>query len=242
MLGAQLVSIYTLFFRFPSLVFRMDYSALGMALFISLGASVLGVLTVVWQAVKLPPAEAMRPEPPADFKPSLFERIGLTSLFSPAFRMALRNIERRPWQAVFTCCGLALATGLMVLPGAMSDSIDHLLTFQWNSAQRQDVAVFLTEPASGKGFHDLEHLPGVIRAEPIRSVGARLKFGHHQRKLAVTGIARGADLNRLLDDQERPLVMPEDGLLMSGKARGGARRARSATKSGSRCWKAGGRW
>jgi putative ABC transport system permease protein len=29
--------------------------------------------------------------------------------------------------------GLALATGLMVLPGAMSDSIDHLLTFQWNS-------------------------------------------------------------------------------------------------------------
>ena len=147
LLGAQLVSIYTLFFRFPALVFRMDYGALGVALCISLGASVLGVLTVVWQAVKLPPAEAMRPEPPADFQPSLFERIGLTHWFSPAFRMALRNIERRPWQAAFTCCGLALATGLMVLPGAMSDSIDHLLTFQWNSAQRQDVAVFLTEPA-----------------------------------------------------------------------------------------------
>ena len=186
-------------------------------MFISLGASVLGVLTVVWQAVKLPPAEAMRPEPPADFKPSLFERIGLTRFFSPTFRMALRNIERRPWQAVFTCCGLALATGLMVLPGAMSDSIDHLLTFQWNSVQRQDVAVFLTEPASGKGFHDLEHLPGVIRAEPIRSVGARLKFGHRQRKLSVTGIPKGADLNRLLDDQERPIRMPEDGLLMSEK-------------------------
>jgi putative ABC transport system permease protein len=175
------------------------------------------VLSVVWQAVKLPPAEAMRPEPPADFQPSLFERIGLTNLFSPTFRMALRNIERRPWQAVFTCCGLALATGLMVLPGAMSDSIDYLLTFQWNSAQRQDVAVFLTEPSSNKGFHDLEHLPGVIRAEPLRSVRARLKFSHHQRKLAVTGIPPGADLNRLLDDQKRPIVMPGDGLLMSAK-------------------------
>ena len=216
-LGASLVNLYTEFFRFPKLEFQMDYSAVGLALFISLGASVLGVLTVVWQAVKLPPAEAMRPEPPADFKPSLFERIGLTRFFSPTFRMALRNIERRPWQAVFTCCGLALATGLMVLPGAMSDSIDHLLTFQWNSVQRQDVAVFLTEPASGKGFHDLEHLPGVIRAEPIRSVGARLKYGHRQRKLSVTGIPKGADLNRLLDDQERPIRMPEDGLLMSEK-------------------------
>jgi len=217
LLGGWLVNIYTLFFRFPALVFQMDYSALCVALIISMGASVLGVLTVVWQAVKLPPAEAMRPEPPADFKPSLFERIGLTRMFSPVFRMALRNIERRPWQAGFTCCGLALATGLMVLPGAMSDSIDHLLTFQWNSAQRQDVAVFLTEPASGKGFHDLTHLPGVIRAEPIRSVGVRLKYGQHQRKLSVTGVARGADLNRQMDERERPLVIPESGLLMSRK-------------------------
>jgi putative ABC transport system permease protein len=195
----------------------MDYSALGLALAISLGASVLGVLTVVWQAVKLPPAEAMRPEPPADFKPSLFERIGLTRFFSPTFRMALRNIERRPWQALFTCCGLALATGLMVLPGAMSDSIDHLLTFQWNSVQRQDVVVFLTEPSSNKGFHDLQHLPGVIRAEPVRRVPARLRYDHRHRKLAVTGMAEGADLNRLLDAREMPIVMPEEGLLMSEK-------------------------
>jgi putative ABC transport system permease protein len=216
-LGTGLVDLYTQFFIFPSLRFTLDHGALGLALLVSLGASVLGVLTVVWQAVKLPPAEAMRPEPPADFRPSLFERVGLTNLFSPAFRMALRNIERRPWQAAFTCCGLALATGLMVLPGAMSDSIDHLLTFQWNSAQRHDVAVFLTEPASGKGYHDLEHLPGVIRAEPVRSVPARLKYGHHQRKLSVTGIPKGADLNRLLDENERPIRMPDEGLLMSEK-------------------------
>ncbi|MEO5714132.1 MAG: FtsX-like permease family protein [Luteolibacter sp.] len=216
-LGAGLVNMYTMFFRFPSLVFQMDYSALGLALFISLGASALGVLTVVWQAVKLPPAEAMRPEPPADFAPSLFERIGLTRFFSPTFRMALRNIERRPWQAVFTSSGLALATGLMVLPGAMADSIDYLLTFQWNSQQRQDVTVFLTEPGSGRGFHDLEHLPGVIRAEPIRSVQARLVYGHRHRKLSVTGIAPGANLSRLLDDERNPIILPKEGLLMSKK-------------------------
>jgi putative ABC transport system permease protein len=215
LLGSGLVDLYTMFFRFPSLVFTMDYSALGLALLISIGASVLGVLTVVWQAVKLPPADAMRPEPPADFKPSLFERIGLTRFFSPTFRMALRNIERRPWQAVFTSSGLALATGLMVLPGAMADSIDYLLTFQWNSQQRQDVAVFLTEPGSGRAFHDLGHLPGVIRAEPIRSVQARLKFGHRQRKLSVTGIAPDANLSRLLDDKGHAITMPEEGLLMS---------------------------
>ncbi len=216
-LGSVLVNLYTEFFRFPKLEFMMDFSALGLALVVSIGASMLGVATVVRQAVKLPPAEAMRPEPPVDFRPSVFERIGLTRWFSPAFRMALRNIERRPWQAAFTVCGLALATGLMVLPGAMKDSIDYLLTFQWNRSQRQDIALFMTEPSSGKGFHDLEHLPGVIRAEPIRSVPARLRHGHRERKISVTGIPRGADLNRLLDANEKPMAMPRDGLLMSKK-------------------------
>ncbi|HEY8961870.1 MAG TPA: FtsX-like permease family protein [Luteolibacter sp.] len=216
-MGGGLVNLYTLFFRFPSLVFQMDYGALELALAVSAGTSMIGVLSVVWQAVKLPPAEAMRPEPPADFKPSVFERIGLTRFFSPAFRMALRNIERKPWQAVFTAAGLTLATGLMVLPGAMADSIDYLLTFQWNRQQRQDVSVFLVEPGSGKGFHDLEHLPGVIRAEPIRSVQTRLRFAHHHRKLAITGISPGSSLNRLLDEQGKAIVLPEEGLVMSKK-------------------------
>jgi putative ABC transport system permease protein len=216
-LGEQFVGMYKTFFRFPNLLFRMDYSALGLALLVSMGASAVGVLTVVWQAVKLPPAEAMRPEPPADFKPSFFEKIGLTRFFSPTFRMALRNIERRPWQAVFTAGGLMLATGLMVLPGAMRDSIDYLLTYQWSSVQRQDVSVFLTEPTSSQGFHSLEHLPGVKLAEQVRSVPARLKYAQHQRKLSVTGIERGSNLNRLLDENSQPIVMPDEGLVMSKK-------------------------
>lgn len=216
-MGGGLVNLYTMFFRFPSLEFTFDFSALGLALLVSAGAASLGVVKVVRQAVKLPPAEAMRPEPPADFKPSILERLGLTKGFSPGFRMALRNIERKPWQAVFTMFGLSLATGLMVLPGAMNDSIDYLLTYQWNLQQRQDVVVFLTEPASPTGLHDIEHLPGVLRAEPVRSVQARLRYGHHSRKLAITGMPKGASLNRLLDDKGNAIVLPDEGLVMSEK-------------------------
>ena len=214
-MGGGLVGIYTLFFRFPELNFRMDYNALGIALVVSAGASILGVISVVWMAVKLPPAEAMRPEPPADFKPSLLERMGLTRGSGPALRMALRNIERRPVQALFTIFGLALATGLMVLPGSMADSIDYLLTYQWNDVQRQDVVVFLSEPGSSTALHNLKELPGVQRAEPVRAVQARIRFGHHSRKLAVTGLPRDADLNRLLDAKRRRISLPEEGIIMS---------------------------
>jgi len=83
--------------------------------------------------------------------------------------------------------------------------------------QRQDVAVFLAEPGSGKALNDLAHLPGVIRAEPVRTVPARIRYGHHLRRLAVTGMPRDSDLNRLLDGQGRPVLMPEDGIVMSAK-------------------------
>ncbi len=214
-MGGGLLEMYRLFFRFPRLEFTMDYSAVGLALLVSTVASMIGVLSVVWMAVNLPPAEAMRPEPPASFKPSLLERAGLTGWISPTMRMALRNIERRPWQSTFTVLGLALATGLMVLPGSMEDSIDYLLTYQWNDSQRQDVVAILIEPGSGEALHDLEHLPGVIYAEPIRSVQVRLRHAQREKRLSITGLPKGSDLFRLLDAQQRNVSLPEEGIVMS---------------------------
>jgi putative ABC transport system permease protein len=216
-LGTNVVSVYHRFFRFPSLTFHPDWPMIGVAFLVSSGAAFIGVIGAVRQAVKLPPAEAMRPEPPAEFKESLFERIGLSQLASPAFRMALRNLERRPWQAFFTAFGLALATGIPIVPGAMRDGINYLMTFQWEKAQRQDVTLSFIEPGSSSALSDLRHLPGVMSAEAFRSVPARLRFGHLSRRLGVTGLPREALLNRLLDDHARPVELPPDGLLVSAK-------------------------
>lgn len=75
----------------------------------------------------------------------------------------------------------------------------------------------LIEPTSSSGFSDLKHLPGVIHAEPFRSVPARLKFGHRSHRLAVTGVPPGTLLNRALDEHGQPLPVPPDGLLISAK-------------------------
>jgi putative ABC transport system permease protein len=145
------------------------------------------------------------------------ERLGLFRFASPTFRMALRNLNRRPWQAGFTTLGLALATAIPIVPGSMREGIDYILSFQWSLAARQDATVSLIEPSSAATLNDLLHLPGVMNAEPFRSVPARLRFGHHSRRLAVTGLPRGTTLNRLLDAQARPVELPSSGLLLSAK-------------------------
>ena len=216
-LGDNVVGIYHQFFRFPYLTFQLDTDAVSWALFASSTAAALGVLGAVRQAVKLPPAEAMRPEAPANYRLSWIERLGLQRLIHTSLRMALRNLERNPWQSFFTALGLALATGIPLVPGALRDGIAYLLDFQWSQAARQDATVALIEPGGASAFSDLSHLPGVMIAEPFRSVAAQLRFGHRTRRLGVSGVPAQAVLNRQLDLYARPIVMPLSGLLLSAK-------------------------
>ncbi len=223
-LGHNVVSVYHRFFRFPTLAFSPDFSAVMMALAVSAGASFAGVIGAVRQAVRLPPAEAMRPEPPAEYRPSLLERLGLAHLVGTTFRMALRNLERRPWQAFFTAFGLALATGIPIIPGTMREGITHLLSFQWDAAQRQDVTVAFQEPGSAATLSEIAHLPGVMLAEPFRAVPARIRFGHLSRKLGVTGLPIGNNLNRLLDADSHAHRAAARRTDHFGQARGNPRR------------------
>lgn len=169
-LGHRLVIMYELFFRFPDLYFRLDGSAVVAALSVALGAVTLGVFGAVRKAAKLPPAEAMRPEPPATFRPAFIERTGIARLLSHSFRIAVRNIERRPMQALFTVAGLALATALLIIPNTFKAGIREVLEFQWDVVQRQDVNLGLVEPSSARIAHELAQLPGVTSLEPWKSV------------------------------------------------------------------------
>lgn len=216
-LGNSVVILYRQFFRFPSLLFYPDWPALLIGLAASAATSFLGVLSAVRQAMQLAPAEAMRPEPPAEFKPSVFERLGLQRFVSPAFRMALRNLERKPWQAFFTALGLALATAIPIVPGAMRDGITFMMDFQWRLAQRQDVTLGFIEHGPYRALSNLRSLPGVLNAEPYRSVAARIRHGHLHRRVAITGLPEAARLNRLLDADGQQVALPLTGILLSAK-------------------------
>ena len=94
-MGKGLTNLYLAFYRFPVLEFRFDAWVVVSALGISLIAGVVGTYAAVRQAVRLPPAEAMRPAAPAEFKPTIMERLGLHWLFSQTARIIVRNLERK---------------------------------------------------------------------------------------------------------------------------------------------------
>jgi putative ABC transport system permease protein len=212
-LGRQVVGVYHRFFRFPTLEFALSWEGVFWAFALGMGATLLGVLGAVRAAVRLPPAEAMRPEAPARYRQALAERLGWK--LPPLARMVFRNIERRPWGAFFTVLGLALATAIPMVPGAMRDGIEYLLGFQWDRAQRQTVTLGWVEP--DMALAAMRQLPGVLQVEGFRSVAARLEFGGQSRRIPVMGMERGSELSRLLDAAGDPVELPLDGLLLSAK-------------------------
>ena len=216
-LGTKLVIMYELFFKFPDLYFRLDGHAVATALGVGLGAVTLGVLDAVRRAARLPPAEAMRPEPPAHFRPAFIERLGVARLLSHSFRIAVRNIERRPMQALFTVLGLALATGLLILPNSFKAGIHEVLDFQWDVVQRQDINLGLVEPSSARLAHELAQLPGVTSLEPTRNAAVRVHFQGRSRQIGLRSLLPGGQHSRAVDHAGRELSPPVDGVIVSAK-------------------------
>jgi putative ABC transport system permease protein len=216
-MGQAMLKLQGDFYSFPYLEFRVSMRTLLMAVLTAFLAAGLGTLSAVRRAVKLPPAEAMRAEPPGNFRKTWIERVGLGAVMTGPLRMILRNIQRRPWRAFASVLGVSFGGALIVAGSFSLDGMDQMLDVQFNVAQRHDVAVTFVEPRSSAARYELARLPGVIHAEEMRSVPVRLRFGHRSRQAAITGLAADARLNRVIDSSLRPVTLPPEGLVISAK-------------------------
>ena len=216
-LGRNMAQIYTDFYHFPILLFRMPAAVVIQGVLVSVAAAALGAVVAVRRAVLLPPAEAMRPEPPATYRESVLERAGLKGWLSQPGRMILRNIQRHPGRTAVSAGGIAMAAALLVGGTFSLDAVDLLMDLQFNAAQRYDIMVSFAEPRSAAALHEVARLPGVTRAEPFRAVPARLVAGHRSRQTAITGLPAEATLQRVVDSTYRAVRLPAGGLVLSAK-------------------------
>ncbi|HSB63871.1 MAG TPA: ABC transporter permease [Thermoanaerobaculia bacterium] len=214
-LGVAVNELYGQYFRFPVMRYEASATVIGAAVGLTLAAAAVGSLGAVRRAVRLPPAEAMRPEAPPRFEPGPLDRLGLTRRLATPGRIILRNLERRPGRAVLSAFGIALAFAILVLGGFLKDVVQWLVDVQFREIQREDMTIVFQQPRPRETRFEIARLPGVRRAEPFRAVPARLTFEHRSRRVALLGLDRDAELRRLLDRDLRPVPLPPDGLLLT---------------------------
>jgi putative ABC transport system permease protein len=216
-LARDVTELFARFFRFPEFAFSLGPRVIPLALAISILSGGVGVMGVVRRVVRLPPAEAMRPEAPASFRPILLERLGLGPLLPSAARMTLRRLERHPVKTLLSCMGIALAMAILVLAGFTEDAVTYVIDLQLRQAQRQDLTVTFVEPISCRAIQEIHSLSGVQECEPFRAIATRIRLGPRSRRVGIQGMSPQLRLNRLLDQRGRAVSLPAEGLLLSEK-------------------------
>jgi len=210
-LGNGLSHLYMNVYRFPYLEYSIRPGVLGISLAVSLIAAATGTLFSVLRTAGESPAIAMQPANPGRYRRSIFENRWL----SQPTRMIIRNIERRPIKSLLSIGGVAMSTAILVLGGFWSNAVDYMVFAQLRRAQQDDVTVTFIGPVSTRALHSLIGLPGVIYAEPTRSVPARFRFEQRTYRTALQGMEPNGQLRRLLNRQLNPVDLPEDGILLT---------------------------
>ncbi|HYD54366.1 MAG TPA: FtsX-like permease family protein [Gemmatimonadaceae bacterium] len=215
-IGGGYTELYGRFFRFPDLRYRPDVATAVVAVAASGAAALLGALSAARAAMRLPPAEALRPESPERYRPLLLEHLGFGHLLTPSWRMILRSIERHPWRAASAVLGSALALGLIAGTFSVFDGVYRLMELQFRDGMREDVSVtFHSARPALAAERELARIPSVSLAEAYRAVPARVRHGGRVRSVAVVGLARGSALHRLVDARGARSPVPVDGIVLS---------------------------
>jgi len=212
--GFKLTALYAEFYRFPILTYRTDGQVLLWAALISAITAVAGAGGAVKRAVALPPAEAMRPDAPARFHPMLIDKLGLR-LFSPAVRMIIRNLERRPWKALASVFAICCSVMMVVVELGLFDAMDRMMSVQFHDVQREDISVSFTEAQSARSRFEIGELPGVVFSEPYRVVPVRLRYQHRAKKTALLGLPNPSQLRLIVGKDGQASSLPPDGILLT---------------------------
>ena len=214
-LGRGMMDIYAEFYNFAELVYYFRFEDVALSVLLSFAAAIFGALGAVRKAVQLPPAEAMRPDSPALYKPGIFDRESLRKKIPVSLRIIVRNLERRPWKAALSVLMISLSVAILIAGRYTNDCLERMVQVEFSRKHREDVTVIFNNPMPPGVRFNIASLDGVIEHEYYREEPVKMSFGHRVRRQSIKGIVSAEGLQRLVDKENRQFGMPPDGILLT---------------------------
>ncbi len=214
--GELMAALYAEYFRFPETVTRLQLRVVVLAALVAALAAGVGTFRAVAAAVRLPPAQAMRPPAPEQFSQGWIDHSAAGRWLAQTTRIILRNLSRHRVKSAMTITGIGLSGALLLLGSYQFNAVTHMIDTQYRKVLKMDTHVTFIEPTSAHVLAELRALPGVHYVEGYRSVPVRLRNGHLSERNAIEGLPASPQLRGLVDRDLRPIELPADGLFMTG--------------------------
>lgn len=216
--GYAFTGLYSrLFFHLPDLRFQTNPTVFFDALVFCALAAAAGALLAMQGALRLTPAEAMRPPAPEAYRVTALERLSAAVRLPLEMRIVSRNIEHKPVVSALSIAGVSLAIALLLVARFIPDATNRIYDAIYYQMEREDATVAFVHPLAPAAAADLRSLPGVLGVEPFRVVPVRVAYGSASRRVAITGLTRDAKMRRVVDLNGNAVDLPSDGIVLSRK-------------------------
>jgi putative ABC transport system permease protein len=210
--------LYQQFFEFPNLrnYFYTELYVGGIV--ISLCCALIGSAQGAYAALRLRPAEAMRPKPPKQGGHIWLEHVTfLWRRLSFGWRMVLRNVIRNRVRSAVGLFAATMGAALLMTGFTLQYCIRYLIDFQFERVVNSDVDLNFKDERGPEALREAGRLPGVDHAEPVLEVACEFFNGPYSRKGGITGLARNARLTLPRDLEGRIIRIPDSGVAMTRK-------------------------
>ena len=209
---------YTQIFEFPDLrsFFYWDLTVISLA--VSIGCAVAGGWIGSRRVLRLQPAEAMRPKPPRVGGAVLIERFTyLWNRLDTTWRMVIRGVVRARFRTAAGIFAAFAGSGVLVSGFMMAEATYFLIDFQFKWIARSDYDLSLKDERGDPALAELSRLPAVDLAEPLLNVACTFNNGRYSKKAAIQGLKADAQLTVPHEDANKPIRVPEAGLVIGRK-------------------------
>lgn len=217
-LAGVTTKMYVEYFTFPKLTNSFYPELLLAGLSVSIFFSILGTLKGIRHIMRLEPAEAMRPAAPPIGGVVFLEKIRLFwQILDVQWQMILRGLLRNKGRTAVAVFSAAMGSSIVVLTFGFVDSMDEMVSLQFERLLRSDYHLTFRDEMSFATFDEIRRLPGIILAEPVLIVPCTFQVKNHSKRGAIMGIVRKGELTNPTDEKGNTISLPSAGLLMSSR-------------------------
>ena len=217
-LTVGMVELYKPYFNFPSLAARFEPDLVAYAFAAAVACAVLGTVRGARMILALQPADAMRAMTSGAGGSSFIERwSGLWRRLDWRWRVVLRDIGRSKARTFAGIGASALGAGLLLAGFGLKDSMEYMMEFQFDSVMKADYEITLRSERGEASLDAIRNLRGVESVEPVFAVAGVFENGASRKRMAITGVERGARLTVPHDERGEPVAVPDAGILLPAR-------------------------
>jgi len=205
------------FFHVPEIDVDFSLYYFGLGMLISLGIFLAAGYQGCRHALKLKPAEAIRPPAPVSGRKTVLEKIGLFSnMLTIQGKMAVRNLARNRSRTAFLFIGVTLSCAIVVVTWSLNDLVDKLVFYQHDEVEVYHARVSLTEPVSRQAVErELAELEQVTGVEPLAEVPVRLSHAWREESVVLLGIPKESSMYIVRDAAGKRIEPSDHGIVLS---------------------------